>query len=143
MALGTKSLLILLLCMIFYVSLTFVKGISLTTAFIHPAETIQRIFVPEKVAGKDTNAVKTTKTKPASTKESRQQEEVQPSSTNVPENNNSEQAVSTYTVEVGDSVSLIAENHGLTIEQLQTLNPEIIEVPIYPGQVLKLKEVTE
>ena len=143
MTLGTKSLLILLLCMIFYVSLTFVKGISLTTAFIHPAETIQRIFVPEKVAGKDTNAVKTTKTKPASTKESRQQEEVQPSPTNVPENNNSEQAVSTYTVEVGDSVSLIAENHGLTIEQLQTLNPEIIEVPIYPGQVLKLKEVTE
>ncbi|MGH2233009.1 LysM peptidoglycan-binding domain-containing protein, partial [Enterococcus faecalis] len=98
---------------------------------------------PEKVAAKVTNAVNTTKTKPASTKESRQQEEVQPSPTNVPENNNSEQAVSTYTVEVGDSVSLIAENHGLTIEQLQTLNPEIIEVPIYPGQVLKLKEVTE
>ncbi|EGO5802321.1 ATP-binding cassette domain-containing protein [Enterococcus faecalis] len=143
MTLGTKSLLILLLCMIFYVSLTFVKGISLTTAFIHPAETIQRIFVPEKVAGKDTNAVKTTKAKPASTKESSQQEEVQSSSTNASENNNGEQAVSTYTVEVGDSVSLIAENHGLTIEQLQTLNPEIIEVPIYPGQVLKLKEVTE
>ena len=77
--------------------------------------------------------MKTTKTKPASTKESRQQEEVQPSPTNVPENNNSEQAVSTYTVKL-DSVSLIAENHGLIIEQLQTLNPEIIEVPIYPDK---------
>lgn len=52
MTLGTKELVNFATLYDFYVSLTFVKGISLTTAFIHPAETIQRIFVPEKVAGR-------------------------------------------------------------------------------------------
>lgn len=49
----------------------------------------------------------------------------------------------TYTVEEGDSQGLIAEKYGMTLAELQELNPELLTSSIYAGQVLKVREVTE
>lgn len=52
-----------------------------------------------------------------------------------------ETSTSTYTVKSGDSLSLIAKNYATTVEDLQKLN-NLTTTVIYPGQVLKVPNVT-
>ncbi len=46
----------------------------------------------------------------------------------------------TYTVESGDTLSSIARKFGLTVAELQTLNPEVDAQNLVVGEVLKLRE---
>src|SRR4051812_30719927 len=46
----------------------------------------------------------------------------------------------TYTVKTGDTLGSIAEKTGLTVEQLQTLNPELDPQALLSGQKIKLRE---
>jgi teichoic acid transport system ATP-binding protein len=67
---------------------------------------------------------------------------------NVPVTASTEESASatnetTYTVEEGDSQGLIAEKYGMTLAELQELNPELLTSSIHAGQVLKVREVTE
>jgi LysM repeat protein len=49
-------------------------------------------------------------------------------------------ARSTYTVQVGDTLAGIAEKTGVTVEQLQELNPELDPQALVSGQKIKLRE---
>ena len=44
-----------------------------------------------------------------------------------------------YTVEPGDTPSGIAEEHGLSVEELLDLNPEVDPQALSPGQRLRLR----
>lgn len=62
------------------------------------------------------------------------------SSQQTEENNNTqENNAGTYTVAAGDSLYTIAQNNGLTIDQLLQLNGLTADSAIYPGMSLKLK----
>lgn len=45
----------------------------------------------------------------------------------------------TYTVQAGDILSTVSEQTGVSVEELQTLNPEVDPQALQVGQVLKLK----
>ena len=44
-----------------------------------------------------------------------------------------------YTVEAGDTPSGIAEEHGMSVEELLDLNPEVDPQALSPGQRLRLR----
>jgi len=46
----------------------------------------------------------------------------------------------TYTVKTGDTLGAIAEKTGVTVERLQTLNPELDPQALLSGQKIKLRE---
>ena len=46
----------------------------------------------------------------------------------------------TYTVKLGDNLPGIASKTGLTVEQLQELNPELDPYGLQSGQKIKLRE---
>jgi teichoic acid transport system ATP-binding protein len=46
----------------------------------------------------------------------------------------------TYTVETGDTLAGIAEKTGVTVEQLQELNPELDPQALVSGQKIELRE---
>ena len=46
----------------------------------------------------------------------------------------------TYTVRTGDTLGLIAEKTGLTVEKLQEINPELDPQALVAGQKIKLRE---
>jgi LysM repeat protein len=46
----------------------------------------------------------------------------------------------TYTVKVGDNLPAIAGKTGLTVEQIQELNPELDPYGLQSGQKIKLRE---
>jgi LysM repeat protein len=46
----------------------------------------------------------------------------------------------TYTVKTGDTLGGIAAKTGLSVEQLQTLNPELDPQALISGQKIKLRE---
>ena len=47
---------------------------------------------------------------------------------------------STYTVKTGDTLGLIAEKTGVTVERLQELNPELDPQALLSGQKINLRE---
>jgi LysM repeat protein len=47
---------------------------------------------------------------------------------------------STYTVETGDTLVLIAEKTGVSVERLQELNPELDPQALLSGQKINLRE---
>jgi LysM repeat protein len=46
----------------------------------------------------------------------------------------------TYTIKANDTLSAIADQHGLTVERLQELNPELDPQGLVAGQKIKLRE---
>jgi LysM repeat protein len=46
----------------------------------------------------------------------------------------------TYTIKANDTLSGIAAEHGLTVDRLQTLNPELDPQGLVAGQKIKLRE---
>jgi LysM repeat protein len=46
----------------------------------------------------------------------------------------------TYTVKTGDTLGTIAETTGVSVEQLQELNPELDPQALVSGQKIKLRE---
>jgi LysM repeat protein len=46
----------------------------------------------------------------------------------------------TYTVKTGDTLGTIAEKTGVSVEQLQELNPELDPQALVSGQRIKLRE---
>lgn len=46
----------------------------------------------------------------------------------------------TYTIRANDTLSLIAEKHGTTVERLLELNPELDPQGLVAGQKIKLRE---
>jgi LysM repeat protein len=46
----------------------------------------------------------------------------------------------TYTVKTGDTLLLIAEKTGVSVERLETLNPELDPQTLLSGQKIKLRE---
>ena len=46
----------------------------------------------------------------------------------------------TYTVKLNDTLGLISEKTGVSVERLQTLNPEIDPQNLIVGQKIKLRE---
>jgi hypothetical protein len=46
----------------------------------------------------------------------------------------------TYTVQPGDSLSIIAEKTSVPVEELQALNPDLDPQALTPGQKIKLRE---
>ncbi len=46
----------------------------------------------------------------------------------------------TYTIKANDTLSAIAEEHGLTVERLEELNPELDPQGLVAGQKIKLRE---
>jgi len=46
----------------------------------------------------------------------------------------------TYTIKANDTLSGIAEAHGMTVERLQELNPELDPQGLVAGQKIKLRE---
>jgi LysM repeat protein len=46
----------------------------------------------------------------------------------------------TYTIKANDTLSGIAERHGMTVERLQELNPELDPQGLVAGQKIKLRE---
>ncbi len=46
----------------------------------------------------------------------------------------------TYTVKTGDTLGAIAEKTGITVERLQTLNPDLDPQALLSGQKIKLRE---
>jgi LysM repeat protein len=52
--------------------------------------------------------------------------------------NKKKKAKKTYTVKSGDNLEIVAENTGLTVEQLQEYNPDIDPQALQVGQKLKL-----
>ena len=47
---------------------------------------------------------------------------------------------STYTVKTGDTLGLIAEKTGVSVERLQELNPELDPQALLSGQKINLRE---
>jgi LysM repeat protein len=52
--------------------------------------------------------------------------------------NKKKKAKKTYTVKSGDNLEIVAENTGLTVDQLQEYNPDIDPQALQVGQKLKL-----
>jgi LysM repeat protein len=48
--------------------------------------------------------------------------------------------IKTYTVKSGDTPSGIAEENGISLEQLMKLNPDLDPATLAPGQKVKLSE---
>ena len=46
----------------------------------------------------------------------------------------------TYTVKLNDTLGLIAEKTGVTVEQIETLNPDLDPQNLIVGQKIKLRE---
>jgi LysM repeat protein len=46
----------------------------------------------------------------------------------------------TYTIKANDTLSGIADRYGLTVDELQTLNPELDPQGLVAGQKIKLRE---
>lgn len=46
----------------------------------------------------------------------------------------------TYTVRAGDNLSQIAQRYGLTVDELQELNPDVDPQAIRTGQRLRLRD---
>ena len=57
------------------------------------------------------------------------------SSSSVESNSTSQSSESTYTVKAGDGLWRIAKNHGLTLDELKSMNQLTTNI-IQPGQVL-------
>ena len=90
----------------------------------------------EKIGIKITeNQTTTTKSSKASKKSSSLKESSQssPSST---------EATTNYTIQAGDSLSVIADNLGTTVSEIQTLNPGLDAAALQPGAVIKVPETT-
>lgn len=49
-------------------------------------------------------------------------------------------AVTTYTIEEGDTLWEISVETGVSISQIQQLNPQLDEKPLYPGQILVIQK---
>lgn len=81
------------------------------------------------------NQTTTTKSSKASKKSSSLKESSQssPSST---------EATTNYTIQAGDSLSVIADNLGTTVSEIQTLNPGLDAAALQPGAVIKVPETT-
>ena len=81
------------------------------------------------------NQTTTTKSSKASKKSSSLKESSQssPSST---------EAITNYTIQAGDSLSVIADNLGTTVSEIQTLNPGLDAAALQPGAVIKVPETT-
>lgn len=81
------------------------------------------------------NQTTTTKSSKASKKSSSLKESSQssPSST---------EATTNYTIQAGDSLSVIADNLGKTVSEIQTLNPGLDAAALQPGAVIKVPETT-
>ena len=47
-------------------------------------------------------------------------------------------AVSTYTIEAGDTLQTIAEQYGTTVEQLLALNPDVDPTALQIGQTIRV-----
>lgn len=62
---------------------------------------------------------------------------------NTPNTQPAQSNTSTYTVKYGDSWWSIANNHGMSMYQLASINGRSINSVIYPGQVLKLRANTQ
>ncbi|MDR0920836.1 MAG: ATP-binding cassette domain-containing protein [Lactobacillales bacterium] len=197
MSISTKLFTLILVFLVVYFSLAFVKGVSATYSITHPIGTFRRFTQPTPLE------VPTEEQPSSSVKPSSSASSTKKSATSEPKKSSSSSAVieteqyvveepdtletlaaaynisteelqalnpevdfstltigqvihvpkastpveptgeSTYTVQEGDSQSLVAESHGMTVEELQQLNPEIVETPIIPGQILKVKGVTE
>lgn len=167
---ATKAFSFLLLFLIMYFSLAYVKEVSMAYAVTHPIGTVQRLFKPtvpadqpvvsppssssvasssqatdasEKASSPSTTSppsseTTTTSTPPPSTTESSVTNEGEPANEHV---NELGQVI--YTVQADDSQWAIAEKYGLTVEQLQQMNPELMDTDINPGQVLIVSEGME
>ncbi|MBM7662512.1 LysM repeat protein [Bacillus mesophilus] len=83
----------------------------------------QKLLIPVPI----TNATTTTTT--------------QPEPTPAPAPTQTEQNTINYTVKSGDSLSLIAKNHGTTVQEIQRLN-SLTTTNIFPGQVLIVPQNT-
>jgi LysM repeat protein len=77
-------------------------------------------------AGPVTTTARTTTTAPAATRPA----------TTAPATTAGEQF---YVIEAGDTLAVIAEDHGTTVEQLLVLNPELDPVALTVGQRIRVK----
>lgn len=59
--------------------------------------------------------------------------------TDEPEPEQTENVEKTYEVQAGDSLSSIADQFGLSVEELQSLNPDVDPQALATGQTLKLR----
>lgn len=50
-----------------------------------------------------------------------------------------EELPETYEVQSGDSLSTIADEHGISVERLERLNPDVDPAALATGQTLKLR----
>jgi LysM repeat protein len=64
----------------------------------------------------------------------------QPAKQQKPKQTKKKQTPKTYEVQSGDTLSSIAHKFGLTVAELQTLNPEVDAQTLIIGEVLKLRE---
>lgn len=209
MSIPMKFFTLFLLMFTMYLSVSYVKGVSVTLAILHPIKTIARLkaptpapLPPQANGAKQSNVpTKTTTSKTSSTKgktssknttkSSSKKSTSSTTSTTAPlktqdyiveqpdtletlaaayhittaqlqemnptvdfvnlyigqlikvplleENTTANGATTNYIVQEGDSRSAIAERYGMTLEELEQLNPELNGVMLEPGQVLKIR----
>lgn len=91
----------------------------------------------EKLQLKSITENQTTTTK--SSKSSKKSSSLKESSQSSP---SSTEATTNYTIQAGDSLSVIADNLGTTVSEIQTLNPGLDAAALQPGAVIKVPETT-
>lgn len=146
--LSLMSKVIVWLCLLAFIWITLVSlsNATLAESLRHP-----KTFFTERLFKSDTRNMTSTTKKEAvvktssSPKKKVSQAKKTTKVSSTQKNTSSSSSTSnqnTYIVQAGDSLSIIAENHGYSVEEIQQVNPGVDFSVIHPGQEINLPEPT-
>ena len=146
--LSLTSKVIVWLCLLAFIWITLV---SLSNATLAESLRYPKTFFTERLFKSDTrNMTSTTKkeavVKTSSSSEKKTSQAKKTTRVSSDQKNTSSSSSTsnqnTYIVQAGDSLSIIAENHGYSVEEIQQVNPGVDFSVIHPGQEINLPEPT-
>lgn len=94
-------------------------------------------MIKEKLRLKSTTESQTTTT--TSSKASKESSSLKGNSQS---SSSSTEATTNYAIQAGDSLSVIADNLGTTVSEIQSLNPGLDAAALQPGAVIKVPKTT-